>query len=182
VTSDLISEAYRAEQVRLHAQPQGYGGRGRKWAETVVWLRNRLKAFTVLDYGCGQGSLAKMLAGRGIACAEYDPAIAEKSALPMPADLVVCTDVLEHVEAARIESVLRHLRELTRVALLAVVNLEGTSKRLSDGSDAHILQRPEWWWTSMTSEQWHVSEMAGMPMPLAPEKQRKYWIRVLTPC
>jgi hypothetical protein len=148
----------------------------------VRWLRLHLGAETVLDYGCGQGSLAHALAVMGVDCREYDPAIPAKSDLPDPADLVVCTDVLEHVEPDRIDAVLRHLRALTRVALLLVVNLEGTHKRLSDGRDAHILQRPVAWWADRVAEGWRVIECTGLPNPLSPEKQRKFWIQLVAPC
>ena len=60
-----ISAAYRDEQIWLHAEPRGYGGRGSKWAEVVAWLRTLYGARTVLDYGCGQGSLAAAVIEHG---------------------------------------------------------------------------------------------------------------------
>lgn len=145
---DLISADYLEEQRRLHAAPRGYGGRGSKWAEVVLELAEKHKCRTVLDYGCGQGSLAKALqAMDAITVSEYDPAIVGKDAPPSETfDLVVCTDVLEHIESQKISAVMRHLSDVSAHILFAVVSLVPTSKTLSDGRQAHILLRSIEWW------------------------------------
>lgn len=152
---DLISSAYLEEQRRLHAAPTGYGGRGSKWASVVIELAQLFQSRSILDYGCGQGSLVAKLSRRGVivdgrpvrALHEYDPAILGKDTPPGGAfDLVVCTDVLEHIESDRIDAVLRHLEQVTRRALFVVVSLVPTAKTLSDGRQAHILLRPVAWW------------------------------------
>jgi hypothetical protein len=120
VTRDeLISEEYLREQERLHAAPRGYGGRGNKWSPVVDELLRRYRCGSMLDYGCGQGSLVRTLSNDyrfepAVEFREYDPAIPEKSELPsQPCDLVVCTDVLEHIESDRIFAVMQHLGALT---------------------------------------------------------------------
>lgn len=141
-----ISPEYLAEQKWLHDQPKGYGGKGEKWAWKVKEIAAQLGAQTVLDYGCGRGSLKRALVGESFATFEYDPAIRGKDKLPAAADLVVTTDVLEHVEPSRIDAVLDHLHRLTRLGLFAVVATGPAVKILSDGRNAHILQRqPDWW-------------------------------------
>lgn len=144
--ADLISDAYLEEQRILHAAPRGYGQRGDKWAKTVTALANKHRVATILDYGCGQGALADALAGTR-EVAEYDPAIDGKDVPPTtPFDLVVCTDVLEHVEEDRIDAVLDHLASLTLRYIVVVVSLVPTAKTLSDGRQAHILLRCKAWW------------------------------------
>jgi 2-polyprenyl-3-methyl-5-hydroxy-6-metoxy-1,4-benzoquinol methylase len=156
--ADLISDAYLAEQVRLHAAPRGYGARGSRWAEAVHALASQYHCRTILDYGCGQGSLARALTPMGRTVTEYDPAVAGKDQLPTPADLVVCTDVLEHVESAHIFAVAQHLAALTRRALFLVVSLVETDKRLSDGRQAHILLRtPAWWQTLLEAHDFQLA-------------------------
>ena len=171
----LISEAYRAEQVRLHADPRGYGGRGRKWADTVREVARTYGCVSMLDYGCGQGSLAVALAGSGLQVAEYDPAVAGKDAPPAPADLVVCTDVLEHVEPERIWAVVGHLTSLSAKALFVVVSLVETAKTLSDGRQAHILLRSPEWWRELTAAH---GLLLARELAVKPEKQ---WAAVLIP-
>jgi 2-polyprenyl-3-methyl-5-hydroxy-6-metoxy-1,4-benzoquinol methylase len=149
---ELISDAYLREQQLLHAAPRGYGGRGSKWSPVVEELLRRHSCRSMLDYGCGQGSLVRVLSNNfkladGLELREYDPAIAGKDATPAePADLVVCTDVLEHIESDKIARVLRHLSELTGHALFTVISLVPTNKTLSDGRQAHILLRSVEWW------------------------------------
>ncbi len=167
----LISPLYLEEQRRLHAAPRGYGQRGRKWAETVNTLIADFHAQSVLDYGCGQGSLAPLLTAPDVR--EYDPAIPGKDGPPDPADLVICTDVLEHVEPEHLLPVLRHLGVLTRRGLFVVVSLVETAKTLSDGRQAHInLQTADWWRECFTSLGWKVDR----ELNVKPEKQ---WVAVL---
>jgi len=185
--AELISRSYQREQVRLHRQPQGYGGKGRKWAQTVIWLRRHLQADSVLDYGCGQGSLAKSLRQVGVTCREYDPAIPGKDALPGFADLVVCTDVLEHIEPDKLDAVLDHLKGLARKALILVVNLRLANKTLSDGRNAHlIIETAEWWQARVEAAGLAELEVPDdMPtaqaLQLHPEKRQKCWVSVRRP-
>ena len=163
----LISPAYLAEQKRLHAKPEGYGGKGRRWLEEVQKLMVSFGCSSVLDYGCGQGSLGSELRALGVNVSEYDPAIPGKNKKPSPADLVVCTDVLEHVEPAFIDAVLDDLAALSKRAAFVVVSLVPTSKMLSDGRQAHILLRPVEWWQVSLEERFIVTPV-DIPNP---EKQ-----------
>ena len=146
----LISEAYLQEQQRLHAAPRGYGGRGSKWATVVHEIMKEFSCCSMLDYGCGQGTLVQGLQTFDRPeriFREYDPAIAGKEEPPAePSDLVVCTDVLEHIESEKIHGVLTHVATLTGRVLFVVVSLVPTSKTLSDGRQAHILLRSVEWW------------------------------------
>lgn len=183
-TSDLISKAYRAEQVRLHAQPQGYGGKGKKWAATVRALAAARDCTSVLDYGCGQGSLAVALEGSGLSCREYDPAIPGKDGPPSFADLVVCTDVLEHVEREYLPTVLAHLRGLARKVVLLVVALDLSNKTLTDGRNAHLILESAEWWADQVASAGFTFTPADLPLPVAygdPTKRSKRWIAVVAP-
>ncbi len=168
-TDRLISPEYVAEQRRLHAAPKGYGGRGDKWAKAVIELATRFQAETILDYGCGQGTLGVAVQAKsGRIVMDYDPARPGLDVLPAPADLVVCTDVLEHIEPDRLAAVLTHLRELTRIALFAVVATRPASKFLSDGRNAHLLLHDAKWWTrAITKYGFRTVE----PVPQSPMKQ-----------
>lgn len=146
--SSLISPEYIEEQRRLHAAPKGYGGRGDKWAPVVAGIARRYGAASVLDYGCGQGTLKKALAelAPDLPVSEYDPAIKGKSRVSGPADLVVCSDVIEHIEPDRLGVVIDHLFRLANKALFAVIATRPSKKLLSDGRNAHLIIEPEGWW------------------------------------
>lgn len=141
----LISPGYLAMQRQMHARGD-YGRWGAKWADAVDGLVSREGLQTVLDYGAGQGTLAHELRRRGIRVTEYDPAIVGKDAPPAPADLVVCTDVLEHIEPDSIQFVLAHLFALTRRFLFAVIATQPAVKSLPDGRNAHVLLADATWW------------------------------------
>jgi 2-polyprenyl-3-methyl-5-hydroxy-6-metoxy-1,4-benzoquinol methylase len=161
---DLISPAYCEEQRMLHAAPRGYGGRGDKWAGVVVQLAAEYGATSILDYGCGQGTLVRAIHAMRIPTLrldEYDPAMPGKDALPSFADLVVCTDVLEHIEKDKLPAVLAHLRTLARKALWVVVSTKESNKVLSDGRNAHVIIKPAAWWK-------HRFEKAGFQLRRPP--------------
>lgn len=138
----LITDSYRKLNSDLHAGGN-YGRHGDKWAAHVEQLVQQYDAATVLDYGCGQGSLARAL---GEIVSEYDPAISEKASPPLPADLVVCTDVLEHIEPDCLEDVLDDLRALTRKACFVVIATRPAQKFLADGRNAHLIVEPTDFW------------------------------------
>jgi hypothetical protein len=141
-----ISDEYRALNEQLHRDRPDYGIRGGAHAQFVKLAAEKIKAESVLDYGCGKGELAKALP---FPIWEYDPAIPEKSASPRPADLVVCTDVLEHIEPEMIGAVLADLARVTRVVGYFTIHTGPAQKVLSDGRNAHVLQRDKAWWEKM---------------------------------
>lgn len=178
-TIDLISPAYAEEQRRIHASGP-YGHRGYKWADCVREVASTYECWSILDYGCGQGGLKKALEEphmEGVRISEYDPAIKGKDGMPSFADLVVCTDVLEHIEPERLDAVLRHLRMLARKALFVVIATVDTEHKLSDGRSTHLtIQSGEWWHAKLSS--------IGFIVRMAPElarKRDKEWVGVLLP-
>lgn len=176
----LISRAYCREQVLLHARPAGYGGKGGKWAAAAVALAEACRAQSLLDYGCGRGQLADCLrqADVSFAIREYDPAIPGKDMLPEPADVVVCTDVLEHIEPEKLTAVLAHVKRLTRKAALLVVATRPSGKTLTDGRNAHlILESDDWWAGTVTAAGFTLHE--GPVSPL--KKRSREWVAVATP-
>jgi len=139
----MISEEYRKLNEQLHADRADYGAGGHKWAPTVIDLARELAVTSILDYGCGKRTLEEALK---FSIRNYDPAIPGLDAPPEPADLVVCTDVLEHIEPEHLEAVLGDIRRCTLKAALLVVATRPAKKTLADGRNAHLIQRPieEW--------------------------------------
>lgn len=140
----LISDDYLAQQKQLHATGQ-YGIVGFTWADVVRQLSQSGRK-TILDYGCGQRTLEKAL-GPAYRIACYDPAIEGLDTPPEPADVVVCTDVLEHVEPEFIDAVLQDIARLTKEVTLLVAHTGPAGKFLPDGRNAHLTQQGARWWT-----------------------------------
>lgn len=141
---ETITPAYLELNRELHARGH-YGAGSFRWAELVSNLRDETESETVLDYGCGQGTL-RLALGNPSWLREYDPAVPGRDSEPGRADLVVCTDVLEHIEPELIDNVLAHLADLALRAVFLNIALKPAIKVLADGRNAHILLRPVEWW------------------------------------
>lgn len=146
----LITPEYCALNAELHARVPAYGTGGHKWADVIRGIVEETGAKSVLDYGCGKGSLKKAL--RPIKVHEYDPAIKGKDALPSSAGVVVCTDVMEHVEPDCAENVIWNLCWLASRAVFVAVSCRVGGKRLADGRPAHINVQPQAWWHERFTE------------------------------
>lgn len=167
----LISPDYLALQRQLHQQGR-YGISSGKWAAAVRDLAEREDCADILDYGCGQGQLKRAI---GEVVREYDPALPGKSADPEPADLVVCTDVLEHIEPDHLDDVLLHLRAKTRKRLFFTIALRPAVKMLADGRNAHLIVQSSAWWLDRLAPYFRVLEhdvregyeMSGVAQPVS---------------
>lgn len=168
----LITPEYAEQNRLLHKIDPSYGSYSHKWADIIVEVMARESCATVLDYGCGKGALARELAGLGVI--EYDPAIPGKG-IAVPADLVVCTDVLEHIEPALLATVVDHIWDCTTKRLFFCIATRPASNRLPDGRNTHQIVRPAPWWREQLErkfaiERWHVGEwhVTGEAVPLKP--------------
>lgn len=117
----------------------------------------RIGGGTVLDYGCGKGALKRAL---GVPIAEYDPAVAEHAAAPSGANLVVCSDVLEHVEPDCLDAVLDHLQALTLRVGYFVIATRKAKKQLADGRNAHLIVEPGKWWMRKLEQRFEVRQIS----------------------
>lgn len=139
----LISEDYRSLNQKLHASNDQYGTSGKKWAKTIHQLAVSMQTMDILDYGCGKSTLAINLPFK---IQQYDPAVPKFSAKPHPSDIVVCTDVLEHIEPENLDEVLNDLAGLTRKVAFLTVATRPAKKTLEDGRNAHLIQEGVEWW------------------------------------
>lgn len=141
----LITPEYQKLNEELHESNKHYGTSGHKWAKDVLGLCGP-KCFDtqdVLDYGCGKSTLALNLP---FDIKQYDPAIPKYAERPEPADLVVCTDVLEHVEYECLDEVLNDIYSLCKKGVFLMIHNGPAKKTLEDGRNAHIIQEEEGFW------------------------------------
>ena len=125
-------------------------------------LVTRFKIRSLIDYGCGKGLLYRpvnrisLKDGRSGSCLQellgvtavlYDPAYLPYSEKPeLPADLVVCTDVLEHCAEEDIAWIVDDLFRLANRFVYANIACYPASKHLPNGANAHVtVQPPDWW-------------------------------------
>jgi hypothetical protein len=156
--AELASDAYR-KQLREKHRDGKWGGDGHSHAGAVRTFLQQLNGRTVLDYGCGRGTLANALAGTKVF--EYDPGIKGKDALPKPADVVACTDVLEHIEPESLDAVLRHIYHLAAKGAYLVISTRPARELLPDGRNAHLIVKPpEWWLAELKKYGWQSVQSA----------------------
>lgn len=114
---------------------------------------------TLLDYGCGEASLEERMPPiTGLKILLYDPAIAEFSEEPKPTGIVVCTDVLEHVEMDCIENVLDHLMEITEIVCFCTIATVPSKKTYSNGMNCHLIVKDLTWWYPKLRKRFDVVE------------------------
>lgn len=160
----LITIGYQDELQAMHLREKGWGADGWRHADAVRGLIERLKPKTLLDYGCGRGKLGEALKGE-FRVQEYDPGVPGKTGMPKPVDLVVCTDVLEHVEPKMIGAVLNHIFKVAETGAYLVIATNAAKAVLPGGRNAHLLVKPhDWWLEQLTKAGWpkvEVIERAG---------------------
>jgi hypothetical protein len=120
----------------MHAKNKAFGSGSRKKKDRIVSL-----GYTdILDYGCGKGTL------RIDGIKQYDPGLPKFDIPPLSADLVVCTDVLEHIEPEFLDNVLAHIESLMLKAGYFTIGILKARKNLPDGRNAHLIIEPAEWW------------------------------------
>lgn len=150
----LISDEYIKLNAELHKKRDGFGNSATRFAKDIgdVLLQHHTLSF--LDYGCGKESLYRFLRSefpRVVSRADYvgyDPAIPDKREKDPDRvfDMVVSTDVLEHIEPEYLTSVLEDMKKHTGKAIYLNICTRPSGDILPDGRNAHlIVEEPEWW-------------------------------------
>lgn len=155
----LISEEYRKEQEILHTK--GYGVASIGFAPIVSEVVDQLEINHLLDYGCGSMTnlIKHMKCKRKFTYQAYDPAVEKFAADPLPAEMVACIDVLEHIEPEFLENVLDHLETLTEAVGFFSVHTGPAVKTLTDGRNAHLIQQPMEWWLPKIWERFDIQQV-----------------------
>ena len=152
----VISNEYKKHMAKEHDGSK-WGTTGYRYAGDLVVkaIKDRPYIKTVLDFGCGKGTmkpfLQEALTERELEIYEYDPGIPGKDTLPSgPFDMVLTSDVLEHIEPHLLDETIVQLEKLTRWVLFNDIACSPTGKTFRDGpyagQDLHlIVEEPIWW-------------------------------------
>lgn len=157
----MISDTYKQLNADLHASKPSYGVSGKAYAGEVRTLAREYGCKTILDFGCGKATLSKALKWSFLTVHNYDPAIPEYAELPPQCDLVVCTDVLEHVEPEYLSTVLYNLMTVTNKVAFFAIATRPAKKTLADGRNAHLIQQTAEWWMTQLKQYFNIVRFWG---------------------
>lgn len=125
---------------------------------TIKKLLDKHQARTVLDFGSGKGELyepspvntdARMLPawGEAVQVTCYDPGYEPYATYGDKAyDVVISTDVVEHIPEDDIGWVLDDMFSLATKAVFVVAACYAAKKIMPDGANAHCTLKPPRWW------------------------------------
>ena len=160
-----ISEEYRKLQQELHENPN-YGIASTHFAPIVSDIIKVFKINSLTDYGAGKTRLFESLEKLNNTPKEYfpyDPAFPEYGK-PKTADLVCCIDVLEHIEQIFIDNVIKELSLITKNIGFYTVHMGPAGKFLSDGRNAHLIQKPTSWWLEKIIKFFDIIQLSELNM------------------
>ncbi len=139
----------------LHEITQKYGASGSKYFKDICLIIDILNPKTILDYGCGKGALVNQIseAFPHIDVYGYDPAIEGKNELPLSkkVDLLLNTDVLEHIPEEEIESVINQISNISKNCYFALDHALADTI-LPNGKNAHCTIKPVYWYERLFSK------------------------------
>lgn len=125
-----------------------------------------------LDYGCGKAWFWNLEHWKAILDNDlrsiklYDPAIPEYEEIPEGRyDMVICTDVLEHIHPEQTNDFLKTLFLYSRRALFLNVSTKPAKKKFKDGTNLHInlRSRQEWDKKIMDTRNWYGEKYKAFP-------------------
>lgn len=159
----LITDEYRRLNEQKHKESLVFGTKGHKYADEILNLCSTYKTTDVLDYGCGKNTLAQSLP---FIIKKYDPAIKQYSQEPEPADIVTCTDVMEHIEPDCLDSVLKHMASKTKKAAYFTICTVPAKKHLADGRNAHLIVEGTPFWVKKLDDHFEIVSVLKMDFDL----------------
>lgn len=138
---DYIASEYR----RMHKRNMFRGGSLERYIPAIRQLVKNHTIESLLDYGCGRATHhAKPFVTNTTL---YDPYYEPHSRKPTSTyDLVICTDVMEHVPRPDVVSVLGELIDYADKVLFLAISTRPAKKKFANGENVHV--------TIMSAEEW----------------------------
>ena len=145
----MFSKEYEEVLVKLHNEDENWGTSGARYIDDVTRIIDEYDVEWVLDVGCGKGNLVTALSSLypEKQILGYDPFYEPYSEVPCEqADLIVCTDVLEHIEPEHLDDFIKFMIGFKPEKLYLAISLVSAKQILPDGRNAHLIVKPTEWW------------------------------------
>lgn len=134
-----------AQYQEMHANY--YGASAYLYFDAIAKEVMALNPKSILDFGCGRSDLVAHFWKDGARrVAKYDPAIPQYKEMPEGKfDLVLCTDVMEHIQIHDVDRILNEIKAKSQKALFTI-SMKPARAKLPDGRNAHVtlLNADEW--------------------------------------
>lgn len=148
MNKDYIASEYR----RMHKENRFTGASLERHVPEILSLIKKHDIKTMLDYGCGKAPVYPKLNLIDLDLTLYDPYYDPFSRLPSGTfDMVVCTDVLEHVPEDEIGKTLVRLLDYTDKLLFISICTKPAKKTFENGKNLHLTIKSREWWEKMIS-------------------------------
>lgn len=136
----------------LYKRKKNYGKTSIKLYDMLKKIINDLNISSVLDYGCGKSKLLDLIKKNSkIKIFKYDPAIKKYSKLTKnKTDLVICTDVLQHVPLYDLDRVLKEIKS-KGIYILFYIKCTNHKTKLPNGTYANCTVYDKKWWLEKLS-------------------------------
>ena len=136
----------------LYKRKKNYGKTSIKLYDMLKKIINDLNISSVLDYGCGKSKLLDLIKkNKKIKIYRYDPAIKKYSKLTKnKTDLVICTDVLQHVPLYDLDRVLKEIKS-KGIYILFYIKCTNHKTKLPNGTYANCTVYDKKWWLEKLS-------------------------------
>jgi hypothetical protein len=142
-----ITNAKLVEQYQEVHKSKKYGKSSEKFYILIREIIREKKKNIILDFGGGQSNLVYMLADYyNVRGEKYEPSIKEFSELNIKkADLILNTDVLEHIPEHMLNDVLEKIKNISTNVYFSIHTGLATVI-LPNGENAHCtVHQPDWW-------------------------------------
>lgn len=143
----MISQEYKKILNDIHGSTP-FGKRG-KIPKDLARFIDEIRPTTILDYGCGKGRLVSKLQEvyPKKTISGYDPGNSQfnNNVKDVQVDLLMSTDVLEHVEPEHIDETLKFLSTKSRYVYHLIACCPA-KLILPDGRNAHLIIEDAAWW------------------------------------
>lgn len=136
----------------LYKRKKNYGKTSIKLYDMLKKIINDLNISSVLDYGCGKSKLLDLIKKNSkIKIFKYDPAIKKYSKLTKnKTDLVICTDVLQHVPLYDLDRVLKEIKS-KGIYILFYIKCTNHKTKLPNKTYANCTVYDKKWWLEKLS-------------------------------
>ncbi len=131
-------------QYKILHKKSHYGNSSVKMLKDILPIVKEINPKSILDYGCGRSNLIDKLPAEKKY--RYDPAIKKYNILTKQSiDLVICTDVLEHILEEDIKDTLLKIKSICSKVIFCITVIPAVNI-LPNGTNAHCTVKSIDWW------------------------------------